>query len=140
MRKAFTSSVYLIHDRSVLLILHKRFDAWVPVGGEIESNESPTEAARREVFEETGIEDFTFCAPSLLRSVPGLVSYEEHDAGPKGWHMNFVFFGFTKNRDLPKPCTEYSAYYWFQGDEQILLQKCPENVQTFMQKALIIAP
>ena len=33
---------------------HKRLDLWLPVGGEVEPGETPLEAARRELREETG--------------------------------------------------------------------------------------
>jgi len=56
MDKEFTASTYIIHEKKVLLIFHEKFQKWLPPGGHVEMNETPAEAAKREVREETGIE------------------------------------------------------------------------------------
>ena len=56
MKRDFTASVYLIQKQSSLLIFHPKFKKWLPPGGHVEPNESPADAARREVLEETGME------------------------------------------------------------------------------------
>ncbi len=52
----FTVAVFVVHDGSVLLHLHRKLGMWLPPGGHIERDELPDEAAVREVLEETGIE------------------------------------------------------------------------------------
>ncbi len=56
MERHFTATAYIIHEERVLLLLHPKLKKWLPPGGHIEENESPPEAARREVEEETGLE------------------------------------------------------------------------------------
>jgi 8-oxo-dGTP pyrophosphatase MutT (NUDIX family) len=56
MEKQFTATVYLFHENRVLLHLHAKLRKWLPPGGHLEPNETPPEAARREVREETGLE------------------------------------------------------------------------------------
>lgn len=51
----FTVSVYVVHDRRVLLHWHRRLELWLPVGGHIERDELPEDAAVREVYEESGL-------------------------------------------------------------------------------------
>ena len=54
-KKTFTSTVYIISKKKVLLLNHKKFNLLLGVGGHIEKNETPQEAAIREVLEEIGI-------------------------------------------------------------------------------------
>lgn len=52
----FTVAVFVVHEGSVLLHLHRKLGMWLPPGGHIEKDELPDDAAVREVLEETGIE------------------------------------------------------------------------------------
>jgi 8-oxo-dGTP pyrophosphatase MutT (NUDIX family) len=49
-------SGFLVEDGKVLLVLHKRFEKWVPPGGHIEPQETFAQAACREFREETGLQ------------------------------------------------------------------------------------
>ena len=57
MARHFCASAFVInpHNKKILLVKHHLFDKWVQPGGHIEDDETPEEAATREVFEETGI-------------------------------------------------------------------------------------
>lgn len=52
----FTSTVYIVEAGRTLLIYHKKFKKWLPPGGHLHPNETPSEAALREAKEETGLE------------------------------------------------------------------------------------
>lgn len=56
MLRQFTSTCYIIDQGKCLLHFHKKHGKWVPPGGHLEEGETPPEAARREVLEETGLE------------------------------------------------------------------------------------
>jgi len=53
-RRAFSVAVYARRGERVLIIEHHRLKTWLPIGGELEPGETPLEAARRELREETG--------------------------------------------------------------------------------------
>ena len=52
----FTVAIFVIHDGKVLLIHHRKLDKWLPLGGHIELDEDPEQAALREAREESGLE------------------------------------------------------------------------------------
>ena len=56
MHRQFTATVYIFHEDKVLLHRHPKHLKWLPPGGHLEPNETPPEAARREVKEETGLD------------------------------------------------------------------------------------
>ena len=47
----FTVGVFVVHKNKVLLRKHDKYHLWLDVGGHVELNEDPTEAAVREVKE-----------------------------------------------------------------------------------------
>jgi len=133
-RRAFSIAVYPRHAGRVLLIRHKRLDTWLPPGGELEPGETPLDAARRELREETGLVG-TFPRVSLVDGVPlGLLGYEEHLAGSKGLHMNFVFVADVAT-DAVTPNDEFSEWRWV-TDEDAPWHDAPRNVAEFARLAL----
>lgn len=100
-RRAFSVATFILNGADVLLIKHKTLELWLPVGGEVESGETPLEAAQREVKEETGLDvEFHPIKSALYGSPPGFVGYEEHTAGAKGFHMNFNFVARAASREI----------------------------------------
>ena len=52
----FTVEVFIVFKNKLLLRMHDKHKIWLSVGGHIELNEDPIEAAIREVREEVGLE------------------------------------------------------------------------------------
>ncbi len=52
----FTVAIFVVHDGKILLIHHRQLDEWLPLGGHIELDEDPEQAALREAKEESGLE------------------------------------------------------------------------------------
>jgi 8-oxo-dGTP pyrophosphatase MutT (NUDIX family) len=52
----FTVAIFVVHDGKILLIHHRKLDQWLPLGGHIELDEDPEQAAVREAQEESGLD------------------------------------------------------------------------------------
>ncbi|MES2224117.1 MAG: NUDIX domain-containing protein [Patescibacteria group bacterium] len=52
----FTVETFIVHKNKVLLRKHDKLGIWLSVGGHIELDEDPNQAAIREVREEVGLE------------------------------------------------------------------------------------
>jgi len=52
----FTVEVFIVHKNKVLLRIHDKHKIWLSVGGHIELDEDPIQAAIREVKEEVGLD------------------------------------------------------------------------------------
>jgi len=52
----FTVALFIVQDRKVLVVLHRKLGKWLPLGGHIELDEDPEQAALREAHEESGFE------------------------------------------------------------------------------------
>ncbi len=135
-RRAFSVAVYARRGDRVLVIEHRRLKTWLPIGGELEAGETPLEAAVRELREETGLAATFPALHGALDGVPaGLIGYEEHQAGSKGLHMNFVFVAEVDADAEVVPNEEFGAFRWVDRAELEQLES-PLNVRQFGYVAL----
>ena len=136
LRRAFSVAVYARRGGEVLVIHHRRLQTWLPVGGELEAGEMPLQAAERELREETGLVGDFFALDGADDGVPpGLLGYEEHIAGSKGMHMNFVFVAEVPLDAVVVPNDEFGEFRWIDGAALALLES-PLNVRQFGVRAL----
>ncbi len=120
----------------MLVIEHRRLATWLPIGGELEAGETPLEAAIRELREETGLTANFPAVHGALDGVPrGLIGYEEHQAGSKGLHLNFVFVAEVAAEAEVVPNEEFGAFRWVNRAELEQLES-PLNVRQFGYVAL----
>ena len=52
----FTVAIFVVHADKVLVIHHRKLDRWLPLGGHVELDEDPEQAALRETKEESGLD------------------------------------------------------------------------------------
>lgn len=135
-RSAWSVAVYPRFRGRALLIRHHRLGVWLPPGGECEPGESPLEAARRELSEETGLHGVFPVRSDIDGTPPGLIGYEEHQAGSKGLHRNFVFVADVDSDEV-KPNGEFSEWRWTSDGEGL---PGPANVLQLLRVALAAAP
>jgi 8-oxo-dGTP pyrophosphatase MutT (NUDIX family) len=142
MRRAFSVAVYARRggrEGRVLVIRHRRLNTWLPVGGELEAGETPLEAAVRELHEERGLRGaFPTLSTAADGEPAGLLGYEEHQAGSKGLHMNFVFVADVADDAEVTPNDEFGEWRWVDRVELETLPS-PLNVRQFGDRALAAA-
>ncbi len=121
-RHMTASAVVFNRDRQVLLVHHLRFAAWVFPGGHVDENESPDEAAVREVAEEVGLR-MQIVSPSLP-DLPGMSAHpspwmvmELPDPGTPGHtaphrHIDFLYVGRADGQ-LVRQEDEVCCSGWF---------------------------
>lgn len=96
--KCWVATIFLVNEEGkVLLTWNKNLQTWIPVGGHIDEGETPEEAIKREVAEETGFvfkfhEEFSEENEGRVRIFKPY-RFQIENVPHHGHHMNFVFFG-----------------------------------------------
>ena len=110
--KCWVATVFLVNnDKQVLLTWNKNMQTWIPVGGHIDPGETPEDAVKREVQEETGFE-------FQLSSQP--FKFQIDKVHHHNLHMNFVFMGKVQdyNKDISET-DENEKLKWFSREDII---------------------
>lgn len=130
--RQFTATVYLFHEDQVLLHFHQKLGKWLPPGGHLEANETPPEAARREVREETGFEIAFIEQENLKIEAYNGVSFERpflcllenippHKDKPAHQHMDMIYLATPLEMKEP-----LNGFRWFRYEELHDLELFPD--------------
>lgn len=128
MKRQFCATVYIIEENKVLLIFHRKLQKWLPPGGHIDENETPPEAAKREVLEETGLEIEFLTQENVWINDSNAESFErpfmcllEHiphyKDEPSHQHMDFIYVARPLKGELIYNSNETEAIRWFTYEE-----------------------
>jgi len=108
-----TASAIVIGRRGVILHRHKRLAMWLQPGGHIDPGETPWDAARREAWEETGLQvEFGPLGTQLV--------HVDVHAGPRGHtHLDLRYLLLAGDEEPRPPEGESQDVRWFDWDEAI---------------------
>lgn len=138
----FTVEVFIVYQNKVLLRLHDKYKIWLSVGGHIEQNENPNQAATREVKEEVGldIELYDGNKPFELKTN----TYEElippyflnvHSITDSHKHIGLTYFASSKT-DKVIPEKETDMWKWLSKEELVQMQDLEPQIRKYALKSL----
>lgn len=128
MERQFTATAYILNEDKVLLIYHRKLQKWLPPGGHMDSGETPPETARREAYEETGLQiqfltqenvwlerwnakSFERPYMCLLEEIPAYQDKAAHQ------HVDFIYIARPYGGQEKLNSLETGGLRWFTLDE-----------------------
>lgn len=124
----FTVTIFVVERDRVLLVHHRALDTWLPLGGHIELNEDPEQAALREVWEESGL-DVELLGERPPTTEPGtraLVAprfLDIHRITATHEHIGMIYFARPRQAEavLRLAASEHHAIRWCTQEELLTL-------------------
>ena len=118
----FVVSVFIVHRGKVLLVYHKKYNEWLPIGGHIDLNEDPEQALFKEIREECGLPVKILAARPAIghRGVKPILtpSYVDvHRITRVHKHIAFVYFGTTTSARAKLHEREHREFRWVSGSD-----------------------
>jgi len=140
----FTVEVFLVYGNTVFLRKHDKYKIWLSVGGHIEPDEDPNQAAIREVKEEVGIDIVLESdiprpeGPEGFRELVAPRFLNRHRINKTHEHVTMIYFAKSPTDEIRHGATEISdEVHWFTarelGDPSFGLQ---EHIRFYAERAL----
>ena len=122
--KSITATVYVVNNDKVLLHQHKKYKTWFPLGGHVEVDEFPHEAAIREAKEESGLdvrlvetEIAPFIELARVKRIPAPFCLLHEGIGGDENFFDFIYIAET-TETIPCPESgESKEFKWFSYEE-----------------------
>lgn len=121
----FTVETFIVHGDRVLLRMHDKYKIWLSIGGHIELDEDPNQAAVREAMEEVGLQIALVgqSAPSEFNGA----TYREllpprymnrHRISDMHEHVTLVYFATSDSTDVrPSGDDQSDEWRWFSAQD-----------------------
>jgi 8-oxo-dGTP pyrophosphatase MutT (NUDIX family) len=115
-----TASGILIVNKKLLMIFHPFLKKWLQPGGHVEAEETPLEAAHRELFEETGVNgslhEWHVKNPMPIDINVHLIPANPAKGEPEHMHYDFRYL-FTRNDPIRGTGEHDHEVAWKNPDE-----------------------
>jgi 8-oxo-dGTP pyrophosphatase MutT (NUDIX family) len=138
----FTVAIFVVQDSRVLLIHHRKLDKWLPLGGHIELEEDPEQAALRETREESGL-DVELIGERPPTTEPGTRALiaprflDIHRITETHEHIGMIYWARPRNGTLTLAELEHHDLRWCSSAELDALQPAMSNaVKWYCRKAI----
>jgi 8-oxo-dGTP pyrophosphatase MutT (NUDIX family) len=138
----FTVAIFVVRERKVLLILHRKLNKWLPLGGHIELDEDPEIAALREAREESGfeVELIGERPPTTEPGTRALIAprfLDIHKITDTHQHIGLIYWARPKSGAMALAEEEHHDIGWFTSAELDRLEPAMSNaVKWYCRKAL----
>lgn len=148
----FTVAIFVVHDGKILLIHHRQLNKWLPLGGHIELDEDPEQAALREAKEESGLEVELLGErpPTTGPGTRALIAprfLDIHRINPTHEHIGMIYWARPKSEPvthsskegnkLTLAASEHHEIRWFSEDQLDSLQpQMDDAVKWYCRKAI----
>ena len=143
----FTVEVFIVRKNKVLLRVHDKLGIWLSIGGHIELDEDPVQAAYREVQEEVGLDikiigeahgpdhgqdnnrNYKYLIPPKFLG--------RHPVGTQHEHIAFVYFATSNSDEIKNSYHEYekAKTKWCTAEDVKQMDLVP-NVRFYAEEAL----
>jgi 8-oxo-dGTP pyrophosphatase MutT (NUDIX family) len=138
----FTVAIFVVHDGRVLLIHHRKLDRWLPLGGHIELDEEPEQAALREAREESGL-DVELLGERPPTTGPGTRALiaprflDIHRITDTHEHIGMIYFARPRGGEVTLATQEHHDIRWVRAEELDALEPpMSEAVKWYCRAAL----
>ena len=138
----FTVAIFVVQNRRVLLIHHRKLEKWLPLGGHIELDEDPEQAALREAREESGLEvellgDRPPTTGTGTRALIAPRFLDIHRITDSHEHIGMIYWARPKNGVVTLANAEHQDIRWCSVEElENLEPPMTEAVKWYCQRAI----
>lgn len=138
----WTVAVFIVHENKVLLRMHEKYHVLLAVGGHIELDESPLDAAKRECMEEVGLEihipgeeTLRYFEEDRLQELPRPDAMNIHYVSDTHRHIDVVYYATCTHADIV-PENPDDTWEWLTKEELEQREDLIENIKMYALAAL----
>jgi len=138
----FTVAIFVVQNGKVLLIHHRKLDKWLPLGGHIELDEDPEQAALREAKEESGLEVDLIGErpPTTSPGTRALIAprfLDIHHITDAHEHIGMIYWARPKDGALTLSHDEHHDIRWCSSEDlDRLVPAMSDAVKWYSRKAI----
>jgi len=138
----FTVEVFVVYNKKVLLRKHDKYGIWLSVGGHIELDEDPNEAAKREVQEEVGLaiqlyDTREYLGDEDITQLVSPVAMNRHSITETHERVTLVYFARSA-ADAVIPENDADEWMWCTREDIDMLDNLRGDIAFYAKKALTV--